>query len=69
MREDAAEEEAEERLIEDRRGMVNEDKASAFQENKYRLELNLLEAGKSQRLHRGTERWQRKGAKNGQNDR
>ena len=46
MREDAAEEEAEERLIEDRRGMVNEDKASAFQEQKYRLELNLLEAGK-----------------------
>ena len=46
MREDAEEEEAEVRLLEDRRGMVNEDKASAFQEQKYRLELNLLEAGK-----------------------
>merc|ERR1711991_1046369 len=46
MREDAMEEKEEERLIEDRRAMVNEDKAAAFQEQKYRLEQNLLEAGK-----------------------
>ena len=46
MREDAQEEKEEERLIDDRRGMVNEDKAAAFQEKKYRLEMNLVEAGK-----------------------
>ena len=46
-------------LIEDRRGMVNEDKASAFKNKKYRLELNLLEAGKKAGFIEERE-WQKK---------
>jgi hypothetical protein len=45
LREEHAEEEAEQRLLDERRCMTNEDYAAAFQEKKYRLDKNLVEAG------------------------